>query len=165
MHLVVILLIGVVLISGCTSTGSPAKAPTTTQPYQVTFQEFDLLCLGTGGDREFVIRTQSDYQHFIDISPDLHPNPFLPCVDYEFPVIDFSQMSLLGKSVTGGGCSFEVKKEVLRNDNERTVTYSITSIFTGTCEKAIHNNNFILVPKIPEDYTVKFEVSSISDLL
>ena len=117
-----------------------------------------------GGNREFVVRTQAEYQRLIDTSPDLHPNPFLPCIEYEFPVIDFSQKTLLGKSFTGGGCSSEVKKKVLRNDKGREVIYSINVSFKGTCEMGISHNNFILVPKIPEGYIVKFEINSRSDL-
>ncbi len=164
--LLAILLTGVILVSGYIFFELPTKTPTQTSTppsrnfYQVIFEELDLQCLGTGGAREFVARTQAEYQHFIDTSPDLHPNPFLPCVDYEFPVINFSQKTLLGRTITGGGCTSEVKKDVLRNDYEQTVIYSITTIFTGTCERAITDNNFILVPKIPEDYTIKFEVVS-----
>ena len=147
-----------------TSTPVPAPTPKNANDfYEVTYQDVDLRCLGMGGSREFVVRTQPEYQHLIDTSPDLHPNPFLLCLDYKFPVIDFTQKTLLGKSITGSGCSSEIKKKVLRNDNNRQVIYSVTTTFIGGCEMAISHTNWILIPKINEDYRVNIELNSGSE--
>jgi len=128
---------------------------------ELEYQDFDIRCLGMGGSREYIIRNQEDYNSAIDNSPDLHPNPFLGCVDYEFPAIDFNEYILLGKGVSGGGCSYNVNKNVLKEGARKEVIYQIEFEGIGNCGKAISVNNFILVPNIPSDYEIIFEVDAL----
>lgn len=81
------------------------------------------------------------------------------CKDqYNFPQFDFNKYTLLGQFTPTGGCSAAFNKKVLRNDKNKTVGYTIDVNPSGGCEMAIYSFNWILVPSIPNDYIVNFEV-------
>jgi hypothetical protein len=109
-----------------------------------------------GGYHEYVLRTQDEYQALI---ADANENFRVDCENYVFPTIDFSQYSLLGVSVQGGGCNYRVEKDVVRNDEHKHILYLINTTFIGMCKKSIYDNNFILVDAIPADYTVEFSTA------
>ena len=125
----------------------------------VPFEEIDIICLGSPLEG-IVVRNQDEYQSLIDTSPDLHPNPGLFCIDYQFPKIDFSQKTLLGYAVSGGGCSHTIERRAWRSELNKEVIYDIRADFVGSCDKRISEDNLILVPQIPEDYKVSFRVDS-----
>lgn len=153
-----ILLIGLaVLLVGCVEQMAGSEPPKHQELIEIAYEDFDLKCVGRGGALEHVINTEKEYQSLIDNSPDLHPNPFLPCIDYKFPTIDFSRKTLLGKGTTSGGCKVKTERKVLRDDVNKEYVYQIKIKQYGSCEMAWHSNNWILVPKIPSDYTIKFK--------
>ena len=125
--------------------------------WPVSYQDFDLQCLGF--QYEMVIRNESEYQSAINTSTDLYPNPFLLCIDYKFPKIDFDQNTLLGHQVVTAGCSADFTRSIRQLDLDAMVIYEIKYSSSGSCDKAISNNNFVLIPKIPENYEVRFEVT------
>ncbi len=82
--------------------------------------------------------------------------PFRGTENYTHPQINFNQYTLLGQDAHTGGCELpEYKIEVEKNGKE--YIYRITIKRKGSCEMAILRNKWILVPKIPTNYNVKFE--------
>jgi len=123
----------------------------------VSFEPLDLQCVGTGGIWQMVIDSQEAYQRLIDTSPDLHPHPFLPCEDYTFPQIDFSAQTLLGSAVSGA-CRMSTEPRIVRDETTKQYVYRITVPEFGTCESAVWKGNWVLMPKLPPGYAVKFEI-------
>lgn len=102
---------------------------------------------------EFIINTVEEYQALLEFRS---PADF--CKDFKLPPIDFSQYTLLGKYTEGGGCSIDFKRNVAWDDANKKVAYSIDIIEIGACMKLAVSMNWILVPKIPPNYNVIFEV-------
>ena len=71
---------------------------------------------------------------------------------------DFSKRTIIGNGVNGGGCSSKIEKNVRRNDATKEYIYTIKATWCGNCEMAIGSYEWISVPKIPADYTIKFNV-------
>jgi hypothetical protein len=149
-----ILLVGLAgLLIGC---AEQVRANGPSEMIEIAYENLDLRCVGRGGSQEFVINTEEEYQSLIHNSPDLHPNPGLDCVGYAFPKIDFSSKTLLGKGTSSGGCTVKFERKVLRDNVKREYIYQINIKHSGSCDMAWHSNNFILVPKISSNYTIKF---------
>jgi len=72
--------------------------------------------------------------------------------------IDFSSESLLGISTSGGGCEIGFKREVTSKASEKKLHYKVTVKTCGLCKKLGSSNNLVRVSKIPDDWTVTFEV-------
>ena len=105
-------------------------------------------------EKEFVINTEAEYQDLINYKSSFSPS----CTNFVLPSIDFSQKTLLGKYASGGGCSIDFTKKVHKDDSNKKVVYVIDVIEQGMCEKLGFSNNWILIPKIPFNYTVEFQV-------
>ncbi|MCH7496867.1 MAG: hypothetical protein IH971_03335 [Candidatus Marinimicrobia bacterium] len=78
---------------------------------------------------------------------------------FGFPKIDFSSHTLLGIGIGGGGCaadSFGV--EVFREDAQLRYICRGHAIFYGTCEKIISRYFWLLIPPMPESYSIEFDV-------
>ena len=157
------------IISGGLSTDEDLPPSETFVPEfsqrQEQFTDIDeklLFCIavdqirGTSPDRnslEFIINSQEEYQSLLQFRP---PVDF--CQDFKLPSIDFSQFILLGKYTEGGGCSIDFVRKIYRDDVNKEVIYSIKVIEEGFCKKMGMSMNWALVPKIPSNYKVRFEV-------
>ena len=64
---------------------------------------------------------------------------------------------MLGKKASGG-CRVGFKREVISDDSNSQYIYKITVCEYGLCKSARISMNWVLVPKLPQGYTVKFEV-------
>lgn len=84
---------------------------------------------------------------------------------YQLPVIDFDQYTLVGMSTGTGGCSGDFKITAVRNDSTKNLEYIVDTSSSGTCEMYISSNNWSLIPKIPNDYTVTFTPLSFGKIL
>ncbi len=71
--------------------------------------------------------------------------------------IDFSQYTLLGKFAREG-CNVTFERNVSKDAAQKKCFYNITVLQCGKCETNWESMNWVLVPKIPEDYTVEFVV-------
>lgn len=71
--------------------------------------------------------------------------------------IDFSKYTLLGKYARGN-CRVTFERNVSRNDSQKKVYYDIEVHQCGNCEINCESMNWVLIPKIPNDYEVIFEV-------
>lgn len=74
------------------------------------------------------------------------------------PEIDFSQHSLLGFWVTGGGCDVRFIREVNRDDDVKKYVYKIKVIECGLCDMLRYDANFVLLPAIPGEYKIEFSL-------
>ena len=136
------------------------------------WKEVDSGLVDIRTSEDYEIRTGSLYQEgyktYLENRMD-HPDIYrsIPEMSYEqllstcnvFPEVDFSKYSLLGYHATGTGCDVTFEKHVFRDDTGKRVLYELTVIEEGACEQTVQNRNLILVPPIPEDYTVIFTKS------
>ena len=75
-----------------------------------------------------------------------------------FEPIDFTIYTVLGKRASSGGCKVRFVRDVKKNDISKKYIYTITVLQCGNCFSQDEIMNWVLVPKIPEDYTVEFVV-------
>ena len=75
-----------------------------------------------------------------------------------YPEIDFSRHILLGQVAKGSGCSREFKKNLYKDDINKRFIYVIKVIEHGGCKPLEIGFFWIKTSKIPEDYTIEFEV-------
>ena len=158
----IILILGIILIGAGYLIFQPSFLHTELQYEDVEFFDSDdMFGCGrhlSGGSRDFgdsfVINSQDEYKKLQSDAMQ-----FFNCKwDTKPPEIDFSQKTLLGKYAQGGGCSIDFKKKVYRDDSNKKIIYSIYVIEKGGCAKVGFDGNWILIPKIPSDYNVEFEV-------
>jgi hypothetical protein len=71
--------------------------------------------------------------------------------------IDFNQYTVLGK-FAGGKCYVIFERNVFRDDTKKQVIYHIIVHQCGWCDLNNTDMNWVLVPKIPDNYEVVFEV-------
>ena len=109
-------------------------------------------CLPVLESVEWIIRTQAEYEALASGSGTL-------CVDDSFPAIDFDNYTLLGRYASGD-CKAKFFRQVLRDDQAKTMTFNILVKDRGSCKKLVYSWNWVLVPKFPADYTVLFNVET-----
>ncbi|MFH1607893.1 MAG: hypothetical protein ABIA78_02055 [archaeon] len=74
------------------------------------------------------------------------------------PEIDFSKKTLLGNHASGGGCSIDFKKKVYQDDSNKKIIHSVKVVEKGRCDKLGSSMNWVIIQKVPSDYSVEFEV-------
>lgn len=72
--------------------------------------------------------------------------------------INFTNYTLLGKWAEGN-CNVIIERNVERKIPKKNVIYTLTVNECGNCEKLEGSMNWVLVPKIPNDYIVEFFVN------
>jgi len=77
----------------------------------------------------------------------------------EVPVIDFTNYTLLGLFTTGG-CETKYIREVTKIENENKYHYKVTVKSCGYCKVESYSYNWVTVPKLPNGWTVTFEVKN-----
>ena len=119
------------------------------EEFSACFTPFELK------DSEFVINSDAKYSKLLE-----YRSSSPGCENFELPEIDFSKKTLLGKFAWGVGCSIDFEREVIRDEPNKTIVYSIKVVEEGLCEMAGSSMNWILIPKVPSDYSIEFEVHS-----
>jgi hypothetical protein len=71
--------------------------------------------------------------------------------------VDFSAYTVLGK-YTSGDCRVSFERRVTRDNIQKKVYYRLKVHECGNCERYSESMNWVLVPKIPDDYEVLFHV-------
>ena len=94
-------------------------------------------------DSNYLISNESFYEELID------------CRD---SIIDFKEYTLLAGSYNFDTTVVKKNQAAIRNCKERTFTYRIEFEVTDTVDTRFHEYHAI-VPKIPDDYTVSFEIT------
>ena len=74
-----------------------------------------------------------------------------------YQTIDFSQYSVLGK-YADEGCKVVFDRNVTKNVIQQKYIYKITVINCGTCKELATSMNWVLIPKIEDDFSVEFVV-------
>lgn len=105
------------------------------------------------GFDEAVIKDLASYQGLANLIKDNGT-----CEADSLPSIDFSKYTLIGKYVTGGGCSFELEREVYDDAETKTITYHIVAESKGECALFGFSWNWMLIPSISDDYLVQFKI-------
>lgn len=143
-----ILIIGAILISGCVQQFARSEI-------QFTEMNEPLSCISPSDlrDSEFIINSDQEYQALLD-----YKSPSPRCEDFQLPSIDFSQYTLLGKYAQGSGCSIDFVRKIYKDNSNNKIIYSIKVDEKGLCKKLGMSMNWVLIPKVPSDYTVEFEV-------
>jgi len=73
--------------------------------------------------------------------------------------IDFSKYTLLGQAAHSGGCELpDYIIEVGKYNNKREYVYRVIIKRNGDCAAAFNKNEWVLIQKIPKDYSVKFQI-------
>lgn len=148
----IILILGValvtILVAGCIQQFNQNEI-------QFTDMNEELTCISPSDlrDSEFIINSDEKYQALLD-----YKSPSSRCENFELPPIDFTQNTLLGKYAQGGGCSIDFVRKVYKDDSNKKIIYSIKVVEEGLCEMLGMSMNWILIPKVPFDYSVEFEV-------
>lgn len=86
------------------------------------------------------------------------------CSDSSLPAIDFSIHTLVGAEFQTGGCSAgrRYRTCLTRNDSDKLYRFTITRK-PNPCRGMGRVRFFALVPKLPNGYTVRFEVDNEED--
>ena len=118
--------------------------------------EFETLGFGNCYDanmEKIVIDNDATYQVLLD-------SIFQPysssCDSNSHPVIDFSIHTLLGDYRYGSGCSVNFIQNLYEDIPNQKYIYDIKMEEEGFCSMFGSSMNWILVPKLPENYTVEF---------
>jgi hypothetical protein len=107
-------------------------------------------CSPTTTQENYVITSDSAYQQIFSNSTTGQAN----C---QLPSIDFSKETLLGVSATGQ-CEIKVIREVESIDKENKYHYKVKARSCGLCKKMAYIDNWVTVSKLPNGWTVTFEV-------
>ena len=109
----------------------------------------------------FIIKNEHSYKKFAD-SLRIHSyNPIINCDTATLKQIDFSTYSLIGIVTSYGMCD-SMSKSILANSNRTKITYIIIiKEYSGFCIQILYVSlNFALIPKIPDDCTIDFNVKT-----
>jgi hypothetical protein len=105
---------------------------------------------------EYIFRNNNSFQNYGDQS---RINPInINCDTAQLPNIDFSKFSLLTKITIGGGCNANYERTITKDTKNKKIIYQITATYNGHCYMQIINRNWVVTPKIPDDYTIVFNV-------
>ena len=86
------------------------------------------------------------------------------CLDYSFPIIDFSQYSLLGIVTSTGGCSApKINYSVIKNSDNNYI-YELNIEQQGPCELCFGVKVWCLIPKIADICVVDFKINHSVDM-
>jgi len=74
-----------------------------------------------------------------------------------YMAIDFSEYTVLGKYASGG-CHVVFDRNVTKNIEKKQYIYTITVIECGDCYSMWSSMNWVLIPKIEDNFSVEFLV-------
>jgi hypothetical protein len=135
------------------TTPNSEQPATNTNNYKIV--PFEELAMPTilEDDFDYIINSKEEYE-------DLQKLGIFDTEDGKSKIteIDFNKKTLLGKFAKGYGCQTEFKKSVLQDEENKKIIYTIEPITAGFCDKRNISLNWILIPKVSEDYEVSFEV-------
>ncbi len=121
----------------------------------ISLLNIDMACFSFI-DSQFIINDDTAYTVLLDYLKDS-----IACENYQLPPIDFTERSLLGKYTSGTGCTAFYWRYVYADLESQNYLYEITAdIDSFSCDPYVEKSsyNFIIVPKIPADYGVIFDV-------
>ena len=115
-------------------------------------------CISTHFKKSFIIKTETE---FLDqVRKDAGREYCLENLEK----INFDKKSLLGINLNTGYCRtpLGLKHQVVKNGKEKIYSINITYIAPrGSCRALSSYDLWILVPKLPDEYEVKFDIKAI----
>ncbi|MEO0470460.1 MAG: hypothetical protein AAF206_12620 [Bacteroidota bacterium] len=99
---------------------------------------------------QYTIQTQAEFD---DMVAEATSN----CTSFVPESIDFDTYSLLGQKVDGSGCSRVFCPKVTDKKNRKQYLYEVELLECGFCLPYEQRMEWVLVPKLPDDYEVEFE--------
>lgn len=109
-------------------------------------------CTVLSDQKEFVINDFFEYGQIFD-------NSFMGVGTCVTSFIDFANYSLLGLYTTGQ-CEVKYLREVIVNESDNRYEYTVYVKSCGNCKKEENSYNWVTVPKLPQGWTVSFEIES-----
>ncbi len=100
-----------------------------------------------------VIDNEEAYQLFLAEYKESNLN----CPNYVSPGINFTERTLVGQYIEATACSHSSISEVFADPSQKRYIYQLQVKLDGDCELAFEKIVWISVPKLPDNYTVKFE--------
>lgn len=106
-------------------------------------------------DEDLLIDTDSAYQDFQKTSGNARNKV---CSRVDFPQVDFSQKTLLGKWASGSCAARGFEKTVIKDDAKKEIVYSVKVLERNmACSgPGLESMNLVAIPKIPKNYKVIF---------
>ncbi len=101
----------------------------------------------------YFINNDTTYHELFQIRSQ-HP----ACLDYSFPVIDFSQYSLLGIVTSTGGCSSPKIEYSITKNSDNNYIYELNIEQQGCCKPKLGVKVWCLIPKIADNSIVDFNI-------
>lgn len=98
--------------------------------------------------KEHIIKTSAENIFDLEVSFDAGAT---------YDIIDFNKYTLLGK-YANGTCKAVFERDVSKNVSEKKYQYKIIVHQTGDCKINIESMNWVLIPKIEDDYTIDFQI-------
>ena len=147
------LIFAIVFLTACSIISASAQ--------NLETRQIDLKgCIQTFFGDQFVIKDRATFLG--KIPNDARRNNCLK----NFGKFDFAKNTLLGIELNTGYCDvpFGLKSQAVKNETEKQYVLKISYFEPrGTCRALSQYDLWVIVPKIPDDYTVKFEVKGIPD--
>ena len=111
-----------------------------------------VTCFFNMQDDKLIIRTAAEYSALTDS---------LAAIDNSctFPTVDFDSYSIVGLKTFGSGCSRTYLRSFSESGNDEYL-YKVTVRECGMCEPLETTNNLVIVPKLKDGWTVKFETTT-----
>lgn len=81
------------------------------------------------------------------------------CDKFELPDIDFVHYTLIGSHLGGSGCSVNFVRKVTEDNSNKVINYTVDTITSGPCDQVVSYPSWILIPKVPSDYSIKLSGS------
>ena len=107
----------------------------------------------------YVINNTKEYQYLVSqIDSTFITNIMPDCGNYELYSIDFTNFTLLAQYADGRGCSTAFQRDVQNDVVNEQYVYKITIYECGDCDITEVSMNWVKVPKLPDNYSVKFEI-------
>ena len=100
----------------------------------------------------FVIKSETELEAMVA------QNLLQTCSSTRIPNFDFDRYSLLGISMDGTGCDHYYSKKVVEKRLDKKYIYTLTPFTCGLCDIYHLATEWVLVPRLPDDYTVEFIV-------
>ena len=116
---------------------------------EITFE--DCLVINQS---EYVIKEDLDYKELVNDTSTSRPG----CEDFQLPYIDFVERSLLGRFTQVQGCNVSYIRELYADPDAEMYEYRIRIQVSGNCQNELSNMNWISVPKLPDNYGVRYKV-------
>jgi hypothetical protein len=81
---------------------------------------------------------------------------FASCCAIRLDSIDFAQYEILGLTTINRGRNSSYIREVKRDNANKKIVYTVTEEYCQRSSPVLGNGNFVLVAKLPSDYTVEY---------